>query len=80
MVSLKESDANWPSVLKGLNTEDEPRIRTLLLELRGLNASNPREALETIETVCIESKHESEQLTRADVLERAQSRMRGANS
>ena len=74
--SLKESDANWSSVLKLLNAEDEPRIRTLLLELRELNISNPRCTLETIEAVCIESKRESEKLSRADLLERAQLRMR----
>ncbi len=79
-VSLKEGDASWPVVLKHLNTENEPRIRTLLLELRWLNPSNPREALEVIETICMESKHESETLTRADLLERAQSRLKVARA
>jgi hypothetical protein len=79
-VSLKEGEANWPRVLKGLNAEDEPRIRTLLLELRLLNPSDPRGALEAIEAVCIGSRDESDQLTRAELLERAHSRMKEAGS
>ena len=75
IISLKESAANWPSVLKGLNTQDEPRIRTLLLELRSFDSSSARQALEAIEAVCIESKHESEKLTRAELLQRAQLRL-----
>lgn len=79
-VSLKAGAANWPTVLRRLNTEDEPRVRTLLLELRQFETSNPREALEAIETVCIESKHESVSLTRADLLERARVRLKVARS
>jgi hypothetical protein len=75
-VTLKENHANWPKVLKELNSEDEPFIRTLLLELRQLNTNSPREALEAVVYVCMESKDEGDRLTRADLLERAGLRVR----
>src|SRR5690348_58511 len=34
VLALKESSPKWPSVLRKLNLEDDPHIRTLLLELR----------------------------------------------
>jgi hypothetical protein len=74
-VSLKEGQSTWPVVLKGLNTEDEPRIRTLLLELRQMSTSSPQPVLEVIEEVCIQSKEKCGELTRAELLERALSRM-----
>ena len=79
-VSLKESHATWPAILKGLNAQDEPRVRTLLLELRTLAVTNPHDALKAIEAVCIDSKHESEMLTRPEILERAHSRIKRAQS
>jgi hypothetical protein len=75
---LKQAEARWPAVLDGLNADDDPHIRTLLLELRGFDTSSPREALDAIEAVCIESKRESETLTRWDLLERAQLLLRSA--
>ena len=72
-VALKEGGASWPSVLQRLNPEAEPHIRTLLLEIREPNGTDPRMALEAIETVCIESKRKGDQLSRADLLERAKS-------
>lgn len=74
-VSLKECRPNWSTVLKELNAEDEPRIRTLLLEMRDLDASSTYRALEAVEAVCIKSKQKSERLTRVELLERAKSRM-----
>lgn len=79
-VSLKESEANWPAVLNGLNIEDEPRVRTLLLELRSLDTSSPKDVLLAIESVCIECKREGEQLTRVELLERAHARMHNLQS
>lgn len=74
--SLQESAANWPRVLKGLNTDDVPRIRTLLLELRAFDTSSPHAALAAIEAVCIECKRVSPQVTREELLERALLRMK----
>ncbi|MCK6423712.1 MAG: hypothetical protein L6Q75_01310 [Burkholderiaceae bacterium] len=74
--SLQESAANWPRVLKGLNADDVPHIRTLLLELRAFDTSSPRAALAAIEAVCIECKRVSPQVTREALLERALLRMK----
>jgi hypothetical protein len=79
-LSLKESRATWPAILNELNSEDDPRVRTLLLELRSLSAPNPMEALGVIEWVCIAAKHESERVTKTDLLERAQARLKSAQS
>jgi hypothetical protein len=74
-VALIQKGATWPALLDRLNPDDQPRIRTLLLELRAHNARSPREVLHAIEITCIESKPESESLTRGDLLERARVRL-----
>jgi hypothetical protein len=75
-VSLRESEASWPIVLKGLNKDDEPRVRTLLLELRSFDTSSPNKILVAIESVCIVSKRERQQFTRVELLERALAHMK----
>ena len=65
-VALKEERAKWPGVLKTLNPEDEPRIRTLLLELRQPDAVDPRTALQAIEQTCIQAQSESRSFSRAE--------------
>jgi hypothetical protein len=77
VLKLKEGDATWPGILRHLNPENDPQIRTLLLELRQAQAAEPRQVLDTIEAVCMASKPESEWLSRADLLERAKSALRG---
>lgn len=71
VVALKESGTQWPRVLRRLNPDDEPHVRTLLLEMRGCHGTDPHAALEALERVCIASKHESDHLSRAELLERA---------
>jgi hypothetical protein len=71
VVALKKEDARWPSLLKRLNPGNEAHVRTLLLEIRQSNSTDPRSALELIEKVCISSKSESDDLSRSDLLERA---------
>lgn len=70
-VALKECGAKWPNVLQRLNPQDEPHVRTLLLEIRERNKNDPRPALEAIERACIESKREGDHFSRATLLERA---------
>lgn len=77
VLALKEQDARWATVLKKLNPDDTPHVRTLLLELRDFNQNTPQNVLETIEVICIESRGESEKLTRSDLLERTKSRLLG---
>jgi hypothetical protein len=80
VLELKKVEVQWPAILQQLNPEDEPHIRTLLLELRASNATDPRQALDAIEEVCIAAKPESERLSRAELLERARARLSGTNS
>ena len=79
-VALKEIDAKWPRVIQTLNAEDEPRLRTVLLELRRFDVDSPQAALKAIEDVCLASHHESGTLSRFDLLDRAKSVLERANT
>jgi len=41
VLALKGQDAQWATVLKKLNPEDAPHVRTLLLELREARPGRP---------------------------------------
>lgn len=77
-LQLKESSARWPRILQGLNPDDDPQTRTILLELRTLSAADPRKVLLAIEGTCLNSKQGGDQLTRMDLLERAKSSLLNA--
>ena len=73
VTKLKRHDATWPSVLQTLNSDDDPQVRTVLLELRSLYVSEPRVVLDAIEQICVASHRESNTLSRVDILDRAKS-------
>lgn len=71
VLALKEGAARWPAVLQKLNHENEPHIRTLLLELRSHRTADPVTVLEAIESECIAAKREGLSPSRAELLGRA---------
>jgi hypothetical protein len=71
VLALKEGAARWPAILQRLNRENEPHIRTLLLELRSHCTADPVAVLEAIESECISAKREGKSPSRAELLERA---------
>jgi len=73
VLDLRERAARWPAILKTINPEDVPVIRTVLLELRWLHVDSPDKALMLIERACIESKRSGETPTRLELLEIAKS-------
>ena len=73
VLALKERNAQWSEIMQALNPEDEPRIRTVLLELRWAHRSKPRKVLQAIEDICLASHRESSTLSTQDLLERAKS-------
>ncbi len=79
VLALKECAATWPLMLQRLNADDNPQIRTLLLELRSHPAAKPMEALEAIERACMASKQQGLCPSRAELLELALSDLRNAN-
>lgn len=80
VLALKESAARWPTILRRLNGEDEPHIRTLLLELRSHRAADPNAVLAAIESTCIAAKRETLSPTRSELLERALAVLQEGNS
>jgi hypothetical protein len=80
VLALKDSAAKWPTILQKLNLEDEPHIRTLLLELRSHCAADPSTGLEAIERACIAAKREGQSPPRAELLGRALTVLQGAKS
>ena len=79
VVNLKERAATWPSILQELNSENDPHIRTLLLELREQSTSDPGRALVAIEQACIATKNDGRSLNQAELLEVALSALRMAS-
>lgn len=77
-VGLKERAAKWPAILRSLNPDDEPHIRTLLLELRSHRAADPNSVLEAIERTCIAAKRGGQSPSRCELLERALTVLREA--
>ena len=71
VLALKSRDAQWPDILQTLNPDDEPRIRTVLLELRWPHVLVPHAALSLIETVCLAADRSGDASSRLDLLERA---------
>lgn len=76
VLALKESSITWPTVLQRLNLEDEPHIRTLLLELRSERPASPGAVLDAIERVCIAAKREASTPSRAELLNRTLASLR----
>ena len=75
VTKLKNHNAIWPSILQTLNSDDDPQVRTVLLELRSLHVSEPRVVLDVIEQICVASHRESNTLSRVDILDRAKSQL-----
>ena len=73
VLSLRDRKARWPEILKTLNPDDSPSLRTVLLELRWLHVNSPDTALQLIERVCIKAKRPGEEPTRLELLEIANS-------
>lgn len=71
VMALKEGAARWPAILQRLNHENEPHIRTLLLELRSHRTADPVTVMEVIESECIAAKREGQSPSRAELLGRA---------
>ena len=75
VLALKQRHAQWPDILKTLNPDDEPRIRAVLLELRGPHVFVPHTALNIIESVCVSAKGSGGEPARLDLLELAKASM-----
>ncbi len=75
VLSLRHRSARWPEVLKTLNPFDEPRIRTILLELRWPNVENPDAVLKVIEDACLSVGSSAQSPTREELLEIARGRI-----
>jgi hypothetical protein len=73
--ALKERAAQWADILKTLNPDDQPRVRTVLLELREPHIFAPHTALDAIESVCLTAERPNDHLSRLDLLERAKANM-----
>jgi hypothetical protein len=73
--SLKKASAQWPEILKRLNPDDEPHIRTILLEIRGPHIFAPHVALNIIEDICLSTPKPNGALTRMHLLERVKASM-----
>lgn len=71
VLALKQQQATWPNILQTLNPDDVPRIRTVLLELRGPHIFVPHTALNIIESTCLSAERPNNKLSRLDLLERA---------
>jgi len=71
VLDLRNRGALWPEILGTLNPTDDPRLRTLLLELRGPHVFTPHIALNILEHVCLEAKQRSPSASRRDLLEAA---------
>lgn len=80
VLALQDSGAKWPAILQQLNLEEEPHIRTLLLELRSHPPADPRTVLEAIESACIAAKREGQSPSRAELLGRALTALQRAKS
>lgn len=79
VLELKKSSAKWPKILRRLNLEDEPHIRTLLLELRSHRIAEPGAVLEAIESTCIAAKSDGQSPSRTELLERSLAVLQPAN-
>lgn len=75
VLALKERSAQWPDILKTLNPDDEPRIRTVLLELRWPHVFAPHTALNIIESICLSANRSGNMRSRLELLELAKSSM-----
>lgn len=71
VLALRERGAGWPAILKTLNPDDVPHLRTVLLELRWLHVNEPDRALQLIERVCLKAKRPNESFTRLELLDLA---------
>ena len=69
VLALRKRSAQWPEILKIINPLDEPRIRTVLLELRWPHVADPDLVLKAIEEVCLSVNRNAQSPTRVDLLE-----------
>ena len=76
VTQLRKDDSPWPIILRTLNSDDNPQVRTVLLELRALRVSDPQSVLVAIEEACLASYRESSALSRVDIMDRAKTRLR----
>jgi hypothetical protein len=77
-VALRKRNAQWPEILKTLNPSDEPRIRTILLELRWPNLEKPHSVLQEIEDTCLSAGLQRQSPSRVELLEMAKTRNQDA--
>ena len=75
ILTLKAKNAQWPEILGVLNPQNDPHIRTVLLEIRGPHIFVPHTALNIIESVCVAAKRPSTGLSRLELLEAAKASM-----
>ncbi len=73
VLSLRERSAQWPAILTQLNPEDQPKFRTVLLELRWLYRDYPDAALRLVERVCIATRKSGSASSRLELLEMSKS-------
>ena len=71
VTDLRKQEATWPKMLETLNSDDNPQVRTVLLELRSVHVGEPGLVLDAIEEACLASYRESNTLSRVDILDRA---------
>jgi hypothetical protein len=73
VLSLRDESAQWSAILTKLNPEDQPKLRTVLLELRWLYRDHPDAALRLIERVCIATRKSGSASSRLELLEMSKS-------
>jgi len=73
VLSLRDSSAQWAAILTKLNPEDQPKLRTVLLELRWLYRDYPDAALRLIERVCMATRKAGSPSSRLELLEMSKS-------
>jgi hypothetical protein len=73
VLALRDQAAQWSAVLARLNPEEQPKLRTVLLELRWLYRDHPDAALRLIERVCIATRKSGSAASRLELLEMSKS-------